>query len=129
MQNNFTTGIKIKKIRPLYNAIITTANKYEEDAKDNGLIIATKGSYKLYQTVVAIGHDVRNIQVGDLIQINPMRYLKGNAREAELTNAGDLAKKMAKDFKPETIVMDGIEYMCLYNSDASFVIEDYESVS
>ena len=66
--------LKIKSIKPLFTNVLTTGDKYEEDEKDNGLIIANKGDLKLYQTVIAVGSMVRDIKVGDRVMINPKNY-------------------------------------------------------
>lgn len=68
--------LHIKKIKPLFNNIITTAEKYEEDIISNGLIETNKnkGDLKMYQKVIAVGSTVRDIEVGDTVMINPMNY-------------------------------------------------------
>ena len=66
--------LHIKEIKPLFTNILTTGNKYEEDEKQNGLIIAKKGDLKLYQTVMAVGSMVRDVKVGDQVMINPKNY-------------------------------------------------------
>ena len=60
------------------NYLVTTKNEYtEEDIKKEGLISAkVVGSLKEYQTVVAVGPVVRGIKVGDLVCIDPSRYLQ-----------------------------------------------------
>ena len=67
--------LKIKEIKPLFTNILTTGDKYEQDDKPNGLIIAKKGDLKLYQKVLATGPMVRDIQVGDMVMINPKNYV------------------------------------------------------
>ena len=66
--------LKIKSIKPLFTNVLTTGDKYKEDEKDNGLIVANKGDLKLYQTVIAVGSMVRDIKVGDKVMINPKNY-------------------------------------------------------
>lgn len=66
--------LHIKEIKPLFTNILVTGNKYEEDEKQNGLIIAKKGDLKLYQTVMAVGSMVRDVKVGDQVMINPKHY-------------------------------------------------------
>ena len=69
--------LKVKKIKPLFTAIITTMEKYEEDVRTaSGLIDTTKqqGGLKEYQTVLAVGDSVRAIKVGDLVCVNPTRF-------------------------------------------------------
>ena len=68
--------LKIKKIKPLFTNILVTGNEYEQDEKENGLIIAKKGDLKLYQTVLAVGSMIRDIKAGDKVMINPRDYAK-----------------------------------------------------
>ena len=69
--------LKVKKIKPMFTALITTMDKYEEDVRTSGgLLDVTKqqGGLKEYQTVLAIGSSVRDIKVGDLVCVNPTRF-------------------------------------------------------
>lgn len=66
--------LHIKKVKPRFTDILVTGNKYEEDERQNGVIIAEKGDMKWYQTVLAIGSMVRDIKVGDQVMINPDAY-------------------------------------------------------
>lgn len=63
-------ALHIKKIKPLFTSIVTTGDKYEEDMRENGLIVANKGDLKAYQKVLAIGSSVRDIQPGDTVMID-----------------------------------------------------------
>ena len=63
--------IKIKKIKPMFTAILTTMDTYEDDVTCNSIIVKTKGTIKEYQKVVAVGDTVRSVKVGDLVCINP----------------------------------------------------------
>ena len=54
--------VTIKKVKPMFNGIVTTLNRYGNDQKIKGtdLIDSTKvGAVKEYQTVVSIGPMVR----------------------------------------------------------------------
>ena len=66
----------IKKVRPMFNNMVVTLNKYPTDLTTNGGIIDSTraGSVKEYQTVVAVGPMVRGIEVGDIVYVNPKRY-------------------------------------------------------
>ena len=58
----------IKKIKPLFNTIVTTMDMYtEEELKVGGIIDSSKISMSLkeFQKVIAVGPSVRNIEVGD----------------------------------------------------------------
>ena len=71
--------LKVKSIKPLFTGVLTTANKYETTSTKNGIIISakqTEGHIKEYQTVVKVGSSVREIKPGDIVLINPSRYLR-----------------------------------------------------
>lgn len=122
--------LKINSIRPLFTALITTMDKYEQDTIDNnGLIDTSKqqGSLKEYQTVLAIGDSVRNIKVGDLVCINPSRYAvkkyeKGSLKDNVITENPTIS------YNFETVEMGGKQCLLLQDRDINFVIEDFEEV-
>lgn len=62
--------LKITKIKPMFTDLIITAEKFENDTFDNGILVGNKGDLKAYQTVVAIGNAVRDIEVGDKVMVN-----------------------------------------------------------
>ena len=66
--------LHINSIKPLFNHVLVTANKFEKDMISNGVIIAGKGDLKLWQTVVGTGPTVRGIDVGDQVMIIPDHF-------------------------------------------------------
>ena len=62
--------LHIKKIKPMFTSIVTSAEKFSEDQYDGSLIVAKKGDMKTYQKVIAIGSMVRDINIGDTVMIN-----------------------------------------------------------
>lgn len=84
--------LRIKKIKPLFTSVVVTGNRYEEDMKENGLIVASKGDLKLYQTVLAIGETVRGINVGDQVMIDPSKYAVMKYDPNSLKNDMDMNK-------------------------------------
>ena len=84
-----STIYKLKEIKPMFNHIVVTTDCYDIDHKTGGIIDSSKaGKIKEYQTVVAVGPMVRGIEVGDVIFINPHRYLeiKHHFSEADVNN-------------------------------------------
>ena len=78
---------KIKAIKPMFNGIVTTCNKYPKNQAIAGttLVDTTKAdTIKEYQTVVSIGPMVRGIEVGDTVFINPKRYAVKKHKEGTL---------------------------------------------
>ena len=67
--------LHIKKVKPLFTSIITTGDKFEKDMISGNVIIAKAGDIKLWQTVLAVGSTVRDINVGDKVMINAEHYL------------------------------------------------------
>ena len=119
--------INIKKVKPMFNAIITTMNRYEDDDSSDTLIKNTSGSLKEYQTVVAVGGSVRDIKVGDMVQIDPSRYAQKQHKEDSLKN-GIVSDNPVMSYNFKTIIIDGEECLLLYDSDISYIIEEYEEV-
>ena len=79
---------KLLKVKPMFNRIITTMDVYEKD-QYNGHVIDTtkqKGSLKEYQTVLSVGTTVRDIKEGDLVCIDPTRYMVTKHRDKSLHN-------------------------------------------
>lgn len=73
--------LKVNSIKPLFNKIVTTCDTYNNDKTKGGIIVKTDGTIKEYQRVEAVGSTVRDIKVGDLVMINPTRYIVPNHRE------------------------------------------------
>lgn len=66
--------LHIKKIKPLFNNLVTTAEKFEKDMIDGNIIMAKKGDLKTWQRVIAVGSCVRDIEVGDMVMVNMENY-------------------------------------------------------
>lgn len=115
----------IKKIKPMFNGLITTMNRYEQDVKVKGtdLIDSSKSNaVKEYQTVVAVGPMVRGIEVGDTVFINPNRYAVMKHK------AGSLQDGVIKDnpvigYNFDIVEIEGVNHLYLQDSDVKFVAE------
>lgn len=122
-------ALRIKKVRPLFNMILTTMNLYEGDQMVNGIIDATKqsGTLKEYQKVIAVGDTVRNIKEGDLVNINPKRYAQVKHKRGSL-NDGIVQDNPVVSYNFNTIEVDGKQLLVLYDQDINFIIEESEEV-
>lgn len=120
--------IKIKKIRPLNNVIITTMNKYTADIKVGEVLDVSKleGSVKRYQTVIAIGPMVRDIKVGDVVFINPSRYYNPEYVEEKNSLKGTVKMRNLAKYQIPTIKLNGENCYYITSQDIEFVIEDFE---
>lgn len=121
--------LKIKKIKPMFNAIVTTMDKYEEDFTYLGIITKnrTKGAIKEYQKVVAVGTAVRDIKEGDLVKINPMRYAvkrypEGSMKDGVITHNEEIG------YNFNIIEMEDKEYLFLRDNDIDYIVTEFEEI-
>ena len=119
--------LKINKVKPLFNRLLVTADRYEEDVIKGGVVVITAGTLKEYQKVLAVGSTVKDIKEGDIVLINPTRYA------VRKHNAGSLKDGVITD-NPVTaynfnLVEVGDEIcILLYDQDIDYVIEEYEEI-
>ena len=83
--------LKIKSIKPLFTSVITTGDKFESDVRVGGIIQQDqkKGDLKLYQRVIAVGSSVRDINIGDMVMINPINYVHKKYSKNSIQNDMD----------------------------------------
>ena len=117
--------LKIKSIKPMFDSLVTTMNKYEDDGFKNGVIVKQAGSLKEYQTVIAVGPAVRNIEVGDKVMINPSRYAKMKHNEGSLKN-GIVADKAIIGYEFRTVTINDEECLYLQSQDIMYSFEGEE---
>ena len=100
-------------------------NKYEDDGFKNGVIVKQAGSLKEYQTVLAVGPAVRNIEVGDKVMINPSRYAKMKHNEGSLKN-GIVADNPIIGYEFRTVTINDKECLYLQSQDIMYSFEGEE---
>ena len=62
--------MNIKKIKPLFTAVVVTAKVYPADYKEGSILSPKAGKLMEYQEVIAIGDSCRSIEVGNLVCID-----------------------------------------------------------
>lgn len=117
----------LKKIKPLFNGVITTMDVYEEDQYIGSMIDTqrAKGTMKEYQTVIAVGDTVKSVKVGDVVCINPKRYAVMKHEDGSLKN-GIIQDNPVIGYKFDTISIDGKECLRIFDSDIDFIIEEMD---
>ena len=120
--------LKVKDIRPVYTRLITTANKYEETQMNGNLIDVNKmeGRYKEYQTVVRVGSAVREVKEGDVVLIDPSRYMKRKFSDNSLRE--DFVENPIVEINIPTVTMGDEDYFMIEERDIAYVIADSEEV-
>lgn len=124
--------LKIKKIKPMFNQLLTTMDRYADDVTINNtdILDTTKsGAVKEYQKVLAVGPMVRNITVGDVVFINPNRYAVRKHKEGSLKD-GVITDNPVTEYQFDTLVVDGKECLLLQDNDIKFTVapKDIEEV-
>lgn len=123
--------IVVKKIRPIFTDVYTTAEMLEE--KDmytsSGLIDPTKQrkTIKEFQRVIAVGPHVNGINVGDLVCVNPTRFGKPYQKKNSMNAATEEYETMVS-YQFDFIEIDGEPVLKLQDRDISYVVEEYEEV-
>ena len=127
---NFDIMIRVKKLRPMFTALLTTMDLYDEDTvRAGGIIDPTKqkGTVKEYQKVVAVGDSVRGIKVGDLVCIDATRFAvrkhKDNSIKTDIEGGNPVL-----EYRFDIVEMDGKNYMLLQDRDIQFIIDEYEEI-
>lgn len=120
---------KLNKIKPMFNRIITTMDTYEHDQYVNGLLDTSKarGSLKEYQTVLAVGTTVRDIKEGDVVCIDPTRYMVTKHKDKSL-QGNIVGDEIAVGYKFNTIKLQDKDCLMLFDQDISFIVEESEDV-
>lgn len=121
--------LNLKKIRPMFNAIVTTFDVYEDTDNSNTVIGTNEavGQPKPYQTVVAVGNAVHDVKVGDVVAIDFSKYARTKHKEGSLKD-GVIQDNPVVSYEFNSIVIDDKEHLFLHTNDILFVIEDYEEV-
>jgi threonine dehydrogenase-like Zn-dependent dehydrogenase len=87
----------------MFNHLLLTADRFEKDVVESGIIVAKKGDLKLWQTVVAIGSTVRDIKVGDQVMIIPDHFAVKKYNKNSVQNDLDNNPVLSYRFPFETM--------------------------
>lgn len=124
--------IKLKKIKPMFTSILTTADKFTEQRYMPGTMIidptASKTGLKEYQTVIAVGDSVRGIKPGDLVCINPERYAVRKYKKDSVREQMEEYNNVVVSYNFHMVEVDGKDCLFIDDRDIDFVVEEYEQV-
>lgn len=121
--------LHVTEIKPVFNHVLITADKFEKDMISNGVIIAGKGDLKLWQTVVAVGSTVRDVKVGDKVMIIPDHFAVKKYNKNSVQNDLDNNPVLTYNFPFETIDDEkgnSKDYLYISDNDIKYVFEGYE---
>ena len=124
--------MKLKKIKPLFTKILTTANKYEKDQFIPGtdIIDSTKEvlGLKEYQTVISVGNEVSTVKPGDIVVINPNDYaVKKYNKDTTKSSMNDVYNPVI-EYNFNIISVDDKDCLLLKERDVDFIVEEGEEI-
>ena len=119
--------IKLKKVTPMFNKIITTA-EFTEELTESGIITNTKKSVDEFQTVIAVGDNVRSIKVGDVVCIDPNRYAVHKYKKDSVKADMEEYANTIIDYEIPLIILDGVKHLMIMDNDVLFIVDDYEKI-
>lgn len=121
--------LHVTKIKPLFDRLLITADRFEKDMVHNGVILANKGDLKLWQTVVAVGSVVRDIKVGDKVMINSNDFAVKKYNKNSVQNDLDNNPVITYNFPFETVDDEKgnpKDYLYISDRNVKYVFEGIE---
>ena len=125
-------AFNIKKVRPLFTGVITTANQIVgEMTTAGGLLLDVskrEGTLNNFQTVVSVGKMVTDVKPGDIVCLNFKRYKAVKHLPGTIGENNIQTDNMTADYDIPAIMLDGKRHLFIQNNDIEFVVEDYDGV-
>lgn len=121
--------LHIKSIHPTFNHLLITADKFEKDMINGGVIVANKGDLKLWQTVIAVGSTVRDIKAGDMVMIIPSHFAVKKYNKNSIQNDLDNNPVISYNFPFETVDDENgnpVDHLYISDNDVKYVFDGYE---
>lgn len=120
---------KIKKVKPLFTGIVTTAQKYVgEVTTAGGILLDTtrmEGSLNPYQRVISVGDMNKDIKEGDIIKINFKRYAKAQHLPGAIDEAQNKQfDNMSVVYEIPMINLDGQECLFIQSNDVEYIVTE-----
>lgn len=124
------TMLKITKIKPMFTDLIITADRFEHDITEGGIVVANKGDLKPYQTVVAIGNAVRDIAVNDKVMVDFSAYAEHKIPAGSVKEKMDVDNPVVNYHIPWVTMCDELGdetmYIRISVNDVEYVFEGEE---
>lgn len=124
--------LKLKEVKPMFSQVLVTENLYGWDDKDEyGVITATKGDIKPYQTVIAVGEDVKYVKPGDTVSINFYKYaeFKEDPNSVKAIGGNSVVKLHLKEVVLTNEEGEDVPCFLIDVRDINYILKDYEEVA
>ena len=118
--------MNIKKIKPLFTAVVVTAKIYPADYKEGNILSPKANKLMEYQEVVAIGDSCRGIEVGNLVCIDLSSYADWKYKKNSIkSDIEELTNEIIGYHVPQ-ITIDGKKCLYLDARDIKYIVEEYD---
>ena len=118
--------MNIKKIKPLFTAVVVTSNIYPRDYKEHNIISPKANKLKEYQKVIAVGDSCRGIEEGDLVCIDLSSYAQWKYKKSSVKSDMEELNNEIVGYNVPQIKIDGQDCMYLDVRDVKYIVEDYD---
>ena len=118
--------MNIKKIKPLFTAVVVTAKVYPADYKEGSILSPKAGKLMEYQEVIAVGDSRRGIEVGNLVCIDLSNYADWKYKKNSIkSDMEELTNEIIGYHVPQ-ITIDGKKCLYLDIRDIKYIVEEYD---
>ena len=118
--------MNIKKIKPLFTAVVVTAKVYPADYKEGSILSLKAGKLMEYQEVIAVGDSCRGIEVGNLVCIDLLSYADWKYKKNSIkSDMEELTNEIIGYHVPQ-ITIDGKKCLYLDIRDIKYIVEEYD---
>ena len=118
--------MNIKKIKPLFTAVVVTAKVYPADYKEGSILSPKAGKLMEYQEVVAVGDSCRGIEIGNLVCIDLSNYADWKYKKNSIkSDMEELTNEIIGYHVPQ-ITIDGKKCLYLDIRDIKYIVEEYD---
>ena len=118
--------MNIKKIKPLFTAVVVTAKVYPTDYKEGSILSPKASKLMEYQEVIAVGDSCRGIEVGNLACIDLSNYADWKYKKNSIkSDMEELTNEIIGYHVPQ-ITIDGKKCLYLDIRDIKYIVEEYD---
>lgn len=124
--------LEIKKIKPIGCQVLVTKNLYGWDDFDaSGLIMNKRGDLKHYQTVLAVGDDVKFVKPGDVVAINYYKYAEfvNDPNSIKVNGSNKIVQLHLNEIDMTNDEGESVSCFLIDQRDIQYIIEDFKEVT
>ena len=118
--------MNIKKIKPLFTAVVVTAKVYPADYKEGNIISPKAGKLMEYQEVVAVGDSCRGIEVGNLVCIDLSNYADWKYKKNSIKSDMEELTNEIVSYNVPQIKINSQNCLYLDIRDIRYIVQDYD---